>query len=87
MGTHPNVPSRTATETLQQYLAKHPELIGDKVIAKFPEAKSGQLPFLLKILSIGTALSIQAHPDKGLAKKLFDEKPHIYKGECHCVRL
>jgi mannose-6-phosphate isomerase len=51
-------------------------------VKKFPDAASGQLPFLFKVLSIGTALSIQAHPDKALAEKLFEERPQIYKGEC-----
>lgn len=83
MGTHPSLPSRTAKQKLQEYLEQHPEFIGDKVAAKFPDTKSGELPFLFKVLSIGTALSIQAHPDKKLARKLFDEKPDIYKGGCY----
>jgi mannose-6-phosphate isomerase len=82
MGTHPTLPSRTATETLQERLAANPALIGANVVKKFPDAASGQLPFLFKVLSIGTALSIQAHPDKALAEKLFEERPQIYKGEC-----
>lgn len=81
MGTHPSNPSRTATGLLSEYLAAHPELIGSKVAQKFPDAKKGALPFLFKVLSIGTALSIQAHPDKTLASQLYKEKPDIYKGE------
>lgn len=65
---------------LSEHLAKHPAFIGRKVADKF-EVKDGALPFLFKVLSIGTALSIQAHPDKPLAKKLFEEKGDIYKGE------
>ncbi|EIW68141.1 hypothetical protein TREMEDRAFT_33152 [Tremella mesenterica DSM 1558] len=85
MGTHPTLPSTlTATSTLlSDHLEKHPELIGHKVLSAFPESKKGSLPFLFKVLSIGTALSIQAHPDKELAKKLFDERPDVYKDNNH----
>lgn len=41
------------------------------------------LPFLLKVLSIRKALSIQAHPDKELARKLHQEFPKIYKDPNH----
>lgn len=81
MGTHPNNPSRLSDNTLlSEHLRSHPELIGTTVSSKFEDCKDGSLPFLFKVLSIGTALSIQAHPDKPLAKKLFDEKPDVYKG-------
>jgi mannose-6-phosphate isomerase len=43
----------------------------------------GDLPFLFKVLSIGKALSIQAHPDKALAKELFEKFPNIYKDPNH----
>jgi mannose-6-phosphate isomerase len=33
------------------------------------------------VLSIGTALSIQAHPDKKLAERLHKERGDVYKGE------
>ncbi|CAN1219222.1 Mannose-6-phosphate isomerase 1 [Linum perenne] len=36
-----------------------------------------------KILSVGKALSIQAHPDTELAKKLHKLHPDIYKDESH----
>ncbi|ORX40886.1 RmlC-like cupin domain-containing protein [Kockovaella imperatae] len=84
MGTHPNVPSKLdASTTLSSHLAANSSLIGDKIISAFPESKDGSLPFLFKVLSIGTALSIQAHPDKALAKKLFEEHPDIYKDPNH----
>lgn len=41
------------------------------------------LPYLFKVLSVGTALSIQAHPDKKLAEKLHAERPDIYKDGNH----
>jgi mannose-6-phosphate isomerase len=83
MGTHPNVPAKLSSSsetTLASHLTSNPALIGDKVSSKF-EVKDGNLPFLFKVLSIGTALSIQAHPDKKLAERLFKDHGDIYKGE------
>ncbi len=37
------------------------------------------MPFLLKVLSVAKALSIQAHPDLTLAARLFKERPDVYK--------
>ena len=39
-----------------------------------------KLPFLLKVLSIQKALSIQAHPDKKLAKQLHENDSKNYPG-------
>ncbi|WVQ84608.1 mannose-6-phosphate isomerase [Cryptococcus sp. DSM 104549] len=84
MGTHPTLPSKLSDSTLlSAHLKAHPELIGASVSAKFEDCKDGSLPFLFKVLSIGTALSIQAHPDKPLARKLFDERPEVYKDPNH----
>lgn len=49
----------------------------------FHNKYQGHLPFLFKVLSIHKALSIQAHPDKALAEKLFQERPDIYKDDNH----
>jgi mannose-6-phosphate isomerase len=83
MGTHPNLPSTLShtNTTLASHLASKPDLIGEQVGTKFEDTKEGNLPFLFKVLSIGTALSIQAHPSKDLARKLFKERPDVYKGE------
>ncbi|WRT70942.1 mannose-6-phosphate isomerase [Kwoniella shivajii] len=84
MGTHPNVPSKLENDQLlSDHLKSNHHLIGDKVSTKFEDTKEGALPFLFKVLSIGTALSIQAHPDKALARKLFDERPDVYKDPNH----
>lgn len=84
MGTHPTVPSHltsSPTTTLSSLLASSPAAyLGEPIISKFPKSSSGQLPFLFKVLSIGKALSIQAHPDKKLAEKLFKERGDVYKG-------
>ncbi|CAI2370824.1 unnamed protein product [Moneuplotes crassus] len=44
---------------------------------------SGSLPFLFKILSVDTSLSIQAHPHKELAQELHEKYPDIYKDANH----
>jgi len=79
MGTHPSSPSivKALSEPLSEVLQSNPSLLGDKVAQKFGK---GQLPFLFKILSIHKALSIQAHPDKKLAKELNARDPKNYKG-------
>ena len=41
------------------------------------------MPFLSKVLSVDTALSIQAHPDKKLAEILHAKKPDMYKDDNH----
>jgi len=79
MGTHPSNPSivKSTSTPLSKVLASNPSLIGDKVSQKFG---NHELPFLFKILSIHKALSIQAHPDKDLAKQLHARDPKNYKG-------
>lgn len=79
MGTHPSLPSKLASDgsSLKEYLEKNDALLGDKVQQHY---QGKDLPFLFKVLAIGKALSIQAHPDKQLAKRLFKERPDVYKG-------
>ncbi|KAF9391713.1 Mannose-6-phosphate isomerase [Podila verticillata] len=81
MGTHPSGPSTVhqSNKSLESVLAAHPKL----VTPYFHERLHGHLPFLFKVLSIGKALSIQAHPDKELAQKLFRDHPDIYKDPNH----
>ncbi|GBE84244.1 Mannose-6-phosphate isomerase [Sparassis crispa] len=89
MGTHPSGPSRLlasdTNETLAHYLAANPELIGGTVIERFRDAGAaeGNIPFLLKVLAIGKALSIQTHPDKKMAEELHRERPDVYKDANH----
>ena len=45
------------------------------------------LPYLLKVLSVGGALSVQAHPDKALAERLHREKPAMYPDSNHKPEL
>ncbi|KAJ2489327.1 Mannose-6-phosphate isomerase [Coemansia sp. RSA 2050] len=82
MGTHPSGPSKVfGTDTaLSSIIERDPEqALGAEVSRKF----DGQLPFLFKVLSIEKALSIQAHPDKALAQRLFSERPNVYKDGNH----
>lgn len=46
-----------------------------------------ELPFLFKVLSVRTALSIQAHPNKTLATQLHKENPSMYKDPNHKPEL
>lgn len=56
-----------------------------------PNGKSqfikNDLPYLLKILSVGKTLSIQIHPNKELAQQLHQEKPNIYPDSNHKPEL
>jgi mannose-6-phosphate isomerase len=85
-GTHPEAPSSVAvgaggdSQLLSEWLRAAPERLG-----RLRDAcgASGQLPFLLKVLSVEKALSIQAHPDKKLAERLNAERPDVYKDDNH----
>ncbi|RSH87157.1 Mannose-6-phosphate isomerase [Saitozyma podzolica] len=84
MGTHPTLPSKLEEGPLcSEHLKSNPHLTGESVTSAFPDSKEGSLPFLFKVLSIGTALSIQAHPDKPLAERLHKERPDVYKDPNH----
>ncbi|KAH7821967.1 putative mannose-6-phosphate isomerase [Monocercomonoides exilis] len=48
---------------------------------------TGQLPFLLKVLSVAQPLSIQAHPNKQLAVKLHKEQPQHFPDDNHKPEL
>jgi mannose-6-phosphate isomerase len=47
------------------------------------EQLDSQLPFLFKVLSVNQSLSIQAHPDKALAKELHTRDPKNYPDDNH----
>jgi mannose-6-phosphate isomerase len=47
----------------------------------------GDIPFLFKVLSVRTALSIQAHPDRALARALHARRPDLYKDGNHKPEL
>eukprot|EP00744_Colponema_vietnamica_P009259 GILI01013185.1.p1 GENE.GILI01013185.1~~GILI01013185.1.p1 ORF type:complete len:231 (+),score=64.83 GILI01013185.1:63-695(+) len=81
MGTHPSGPSKLASSDLllSEYLAQNPAAIGAGVAAKYGK----DIPYLFKVLSVRTALSIQAHPDKTLGAQLHSSRPDLYKDPNH----
>lgn len=65
LGTHPGGPSHLEDGTsLEDFLLHHPETIGEATHAAF----GARLPFLLKLLSAGSPLSLQAHPSRQQAE-------------------
>ncbi|XP_071424216.1 mannose-6-phosphate isomerase isoform X2 [Pithys albifrons albifrons] len=84
MGTHPRGDAiirdnRIPQKTLGQWIADNPACLGAKVKDTF----QGCLPFLFKVLSVDTALSVQAHPNKELAAKLHAQFPEHYPDANH----
>ncbi|XP_021549522.1 mannose-6-phosphate isomerase isoform X4 [Neomonachus schauinslandi] len=84
MGSHPRgdakiLDNRISQKTLGQWIAENQDCLGSKVKDTF----NGKLPFLFKVLSVETALSIQAHPNKELAEKLHLQAPQHYPDANH----
>ncbi len=84
IGAHSKAPSKImvngGTVPLDQWIAAHPEeILGQAVVRRF----GPRLPFLLKVLSAGEALSIQAHPDKTQAAALHARHPQHYPDDNH----
>ncbi|PQQ01036.1 mannose-6-phosphate isomerase 1 [Prunus yedoensis var. nudiflora] len=83
IGTHESGPSyvdsRSEPVSLKAWIARDPSVLGDKVVDKW----GADLPFLCKVLSVGKALSIQAHPDKELARVLHKLHPNVYRDDNH----
>ncbi|KAK5651682.1 hypothetical protein OQA88_11748 [Cercophora sp. LCS_1] len=81
MGTHPSNPSKDLTtgRTLLDLVQDNHALLAPSVAARYGK----KLPFLLKVLSINKALSIQAHPNKKLAEQLHARDPKNYPDDNH----
>ncbi|QDZ18900.1 mannose-6-phosphate isomerase [Chloropicon primus] len=81
MGTHPSGPSVVAStnSTLKSWIEVNEASLGKVLLIKYGK----DLPFLFKVLSVRTALSIQAHPHKSLAEELHADRPHVYKDDNH----
>ncbi len=84
IGAHPSLSSKIKVDgeliELRQVISKNPkEILGERVSKKF----DNKLPFLLKILSAGKALSIQTHPNKEQAKELHLSDPKHYPDDNH----
>jgi mannose-6-phosphate isomerase len=81
MGTHPSNPSKDVQtqRTLLDLVQDNQALMGIEINQKFGQ----KLPFLFKVLSIGKALSIQAHPNKKLAEQLHARDSKNYPDDNH----
>lgn len=88
MGAHPSASSRIDMGgkeiDLFYVIDQYPfETLGKTGASKF----ANRLPFLLKILSAGEALSIQAHPNLAQAKELYLKDPDHYPDDNHKPEL
>lgn len=89
MGTHPSGPTtissppQLAGQLLSSWLLSNTWALGEKS----PMYSNGQLPFLLKVLSVNKALSIQAHPNKAHAEILHRTRPDLYPDPNHKPEL
>ncbi|EFR00538.1 mannose-6-phosphate isomerase [Nannizzia gypsea CBS 118893] len=81
MGTHPSLPSKDfeTQRTLLDLVQTNKALMSTEIVSRY----GGKLPFLFKILSIGKALSIQAHPNKKLAESLHARDSKNYPDDNH----
>ncbi|KPI90803.1 phosphomannose isomerase (PMI) [Leptomonas seymouri] len=90
VGTHPSCPSKVggANGGLLEDFLKKPENV-KRFFSPAQQATGfrNTVPYLLKILSIRTALSIQAHPCKKLAEQLHLNLPDKYKDPNHKPEL
>ncbi|KAK2836062.1 Mannose-6-phosphate isomerase [Arthroderma sp. PD_2] len=81
MGTHPSLPSKDVEtqRSLLDLVQTNKALMSTEIVSRY----GGKLPFLFKILSIGKALSIQAHPNKKLAETLHANDSKNYPDDNH----
>ncbi len=84
IGIHPNAPSEIIIDNQKYFINKvidkfPTEILGKRIAQEF----NNKLPFLLKLLSISKALSIQAHPNKKLAAELHKIDPQNYPDSNH----
>jgi mannose-6-phosphate isomerase len=79
MGTHPSNPSKDieTDRSLEDLIRENSALMTPEIAQRY----ENKLPFLFKVLSIGKALSIQAHPNKKLAEQLHAKDPKNYPGK------
>ncbi|CEF68874.1 Mannose-6-phosphate isomerase [Strongyloides ratti] len=77
MGTHKNGPAKLLDDDtyLSDYLKKNPNLLESH--------ENGDIQFLLKVLSVNKALSIQCHPTKEQAEILRMKDPKNYPDNNH----
>ncbi|CAI5452177.1 unnamed protein product [Caenorhabditis angaria] len=85
MGTHPDGPAqlKKCLTKLSTHLAKNPS----PLITNNNSSKNIHLPFIMKIMSIRTTLSLQVHPTKEQAKRLHERDPVHYPDRNHKPEL
>mmetsp|Transcript_26107 Transcript_26107/g.78040 ORF Transcript_26107/g.78040 Transcript_26107/m.78040 type:complete len:521 (+) Transcript_26107:52-1614(+) len=83
MGTHPSGPSFVRLEGLDG--VGHSKAGLKETIGRSPQfwlgtdVQRGDLPFMMKVLSVGQATSLQAHPDKMRAQQFHESFPDKFK--------
>ncbi|EGT39417.1 hypothetical protein CAEBREN_23243 [Caenorhabditis brenneri] len=84
MGTHPDGPAqlKKCSTRLSTYLAKNPSILTNN-----NSAKNIHLPFIMKVMSIRTTLSLQVHPTKEQARRLHELDPINYPDRNHKPEL
>lgn len=87
VGAHPNAPSLVRTEAGWVPLPELVQVDPNEILGSAAERFDGQFPFLLKILSAAEPLSIQAHPDRALARLLRQRDPAHYPDANHKPEL
>ncbi len=88
LGTHPKgpcwvYPDDNLTEGSSTRLHLIDLLHKNKELRGANNCDEGDIPFMLKILSIGKCLSIQAHPDTSKSRELYATRPDLYKDNIH----
>ncbi len=84
IGAHPKAPSFVMIDNKKLSLDKLIEMYPKELLGKdVADIYGSRLPYLLKILSINQALSIQTHPDKITAAKLHSSDPEHYPDDNH----
>lgn len=63
LSTHPDGVSEIENEPLDQFIEKHPEVLGTK-------CKGNDIPILIKYIDAAKALSIQVHPEDEYARRV-----------------
>jgi mannose-6-phosphate isomerase len=92
IGTHESTPCsilspEAADVTLREFIQDQVIMVDPDKVAHYSSLHASGLPFLLKVLSVAKPLSIQAHPDLGLAAELHARAPDLYKDANHKPEL
>ena len=85
IGAHPSGPAMVATE--QYRMLEMSAWMERRYWSSSTMYRKHALPFLMPVLSVRSALSIQAHPDKKEARRLHELDPEHYKNDNHKPEL